>query len=458
MHQENKNFDNVAMSTTSPVAKAANALMSIENVGALVDICLVCASNFGGSVKGTSAEDDVALFASTAQNSSSVLSWEIGLYHSGVNANNEENNALAQSSSTAVPSLSNQQIVVSGVEVTPLDARKSCYSILIHHLRELLRSQSSHQRQLGDIMLSVAANSRDELFQRTLYTFLLDENHVETLLRIQSPKVENWLMDDEKNMDLLFRYYVFHGRHIEAADTMYARATSDTDIVPLDQRIECLTRAVNSLRSANEAASSQNNGNFIGMNEVEGKLNVVQHLESVQEQLEVSGLQKKILSAVIEQNLKPPNLDELRNKLLGVSELYNEYAAPLGLYRLCLAIIQTCKTNDPSSIEILWRSILSKEVPLKTQSANAVEILQRLRDGTPLEDMNEYESQGTFEDGKWISNVKETIISIGKELYGKGADYAFPLQLLVSNLEGEPYFEFSVHTIFSEFAPIFIHK
>jgi len=139
-------------------------------------------------------------------------------------------------------------------------------------------------------------------------------------------------------------------------------------------------------------------------------------------------------SAVREHELKHENIFDLEKKLLGVSELYNKYAAPLGLYEICLSILQSCKTNDPS-IEILWRSLLSKEMILRSGNPTVRNVLDELRKGTPLEDIDTSGVEESFETGKWITNVKETVIKTGRELYGKGADYAFPLLLLTTKLE-----------------------
>ena len=41
-----------------------------------------------------------------------------------------------------------------------------------------------------------------------------------------------------------------------------------------------------------------------------------------------------------------------------------------------------------------------------------------------------------FENGEWIPRLRNRVTSLGKELFGKGADYTFPLDLLVNELEG----------------------
>merc|ERR1719343_953736 len=40
-----------------------------------------------------------------------------------------------------------------------------------------------------------------------------------------------------------------------------------------------------------------------------------------------------------------------------------------------------------------------------------------------------------FESGLWISNVEETVVRLGKQIYGHGADFVFPVEFLSERLE-----------------------
>ncbi len=42
----------------------------------------------------------------------------------------------------------------------------------------------------------------------------------------------------------------------------------------------------------------------------------------------------------------------------------------------------------------------------------------------------------SFDDGEWIPRLRNRVSTLGKELYGKGADYTVPLDLIVQALEG----------------------
>lgn len=440
-HHNNKSY----YAQNTPVANAASALMSIGNVGAIVDVCLVCASNFGGTVKGTVAEDDFALMEyqsgpvddSTNSNRAGSFTWEDGLYHAGGKGRqrrsiieNKSNQATskvgASTGATTTPttgaSTGGHQPIVSGVDVTASDARRACYDILLYHLGKLLRSNSHVNREYSNIMLTVATNSEDQLFIDTLFSFLIDQGFENSLLRITTPKLEKWLMHVRNDIGLLWRFYSIHDLHTKAADVMYKRAVSETEQIPLNERIECLTRAVNSLQAAASSDLSHD---------------VKQQLKHYQEQLEIAGLQQRILSSLKERDLmSEEGMKELSTNLIAVSVLYNDYAAASGLYELCLKIIQTCNTNDPESIKVLWKSILAKEVPVRTENRSVQIVLDSLRENTPHAQPGDVmETDELFETGDWINRVKEKVILTGKDLYGKGSDYVFPVVLLVSELE-----------------------
>ena len=42
-----------------------------------------------------------------------------------------------------------------------------------------------------------------------------------------------------------------------------------------------------------------------------------------------------------------------------------------------------------------------------------------------------------FEDGLWRQKLERRIVSLGRELYGKGKDFVFPLDFIAECLEGK---------------------
>lgn len=137
-------------------------------------------------------------------------------------------------------------------------------------------------------------------------------------------------------------------------------------------------------------------------------------------------------------------LDELQYTLVNVSELYNNFACDLNLFDVCLLILETCRQNEAGSINRLWKSIICEEViPCQTSSQSVIDFLTMLKQGSVLEEevivFGENEAGGNnqkFENGEWIPSLRNRITALGKELFGNGADYTFPLDLIVRELEG----------------------
>ena len=115
--------------------------------------------------------------------------------------------------------------------------------VFTHHSNASCDSLRSSQFDAADEMMSNAICSEDNLLHSVLYDNLLKTKQIERLIRIQSPRLEKFLNDVDKS--LLWRFYVFHGRHSDACVLMSTTGLSK-DRITLDERIACFTRAVNS--------------------------------------------------------------------------------------------------------------------------------------------------------------------------------------------------------------------
>jgi len=422
----------------SPLALAADILMKLGNVEGLADVCLICASNFGGAKVKRDEGKEMG-----EENTQDMLGWEKGLYHRPPSSSESD---------------SSSQAIVTGIDVTASDALRTCHAIIFHYISKLLGEGSPSGQRLAEELVATCAGSTDIKFLYSLYEYLLSTNNVETALRIDSSSLENWLVNEKKDINLLWKYYSFHKRNVMAGDVMFKEATAENKKVPLDQRIECLTRAANSFSSALEV-----NGHSVNMSRLFGggpQAGVSQALEQdpqvsveslnnqigqIQELLDVSTIQKRVLTTISqsqEVNLDEAAMDDLAFTLLNVSILYNEYACKFNLFDVCLLILETCRTKEVSSITCLWKSIICEEVlPCSTNSEAVVEFLTALKQGSMLEEETiVFGSSGNniqlFEAGEWIPRLRNRVTLLGKELFGKGADYTFPLDLLVNELEG----------------------
>lgn len=231
----------------------------------------------------------------------------------------------------------------------------------------------------------------------------------------------------------------------------------------LDQRIECLTRASNSYASALQGNNSGSNmrrlieggSSGLGGGANQGALQeqpvtaetLQTRIAQIQEQLDVATIQKRVLTTITQSqdsNLGSAKMDALQFSIVNVSDLYNEYACPLNLFDVCLIILETCRHREVDTISMLWKSIICEEIlPCQTGSESVVEFLTMLKQGSMLEDETIAFGDGAgandmqkFENGEWIPRLRNRIAALGKELFGKGADYTFPLDLIVGDLEG----------------------
>jgi len=231
----------------------------------------------------------------------------------------------------------------------------------------------------------------------------------------------------------------------------------DPKKVPLAQRIECLTRAANSYSLAMQSTRPSSNMMSMigGYDQTHGRAlqdrqvsveTLKANIKAIEEKLDIAKIQQRVLTTVDQSqnvDLKPEKLDALRFKLVSVSELYNDYACELNLFDVCLLILNTCNHNEREGIETLWKSVICEEIlPCQTTSAIAISFLAQLKQGSPFEEETVMQSGDygndlqSFDNGEWIPRLRNRVTALGKELYGKGADYTVPLDLIVQALEG----------------------
>jgi nuclear pore complex protein Nup155 len=124
------------------------------------------------------------------------------------------------------------------------------------------------------------------------------------------------------------------------------------------------------------------------------------------------------------------------------------------MYESCLLVLYTCRHDDTNHIQMLWKSIVCEEVlPCSTRSEQAYRFLQSLPENSMYTTTNSditllsetataEDSKPLFESGLWMQKLEGRIVSLGKEVYGKGADYVFPVDFVASCLEGKRHIDF----------------
>ena len=422
----------------SPLARAAKILMELEQVSALVNMCLICAKNFGAkrddnmSSNGYLQDDDEP---------TDIFAWEKDLYSQyptlkdSIIDSNKSEKALSSAVATATPS---GGAAIIGIEVTKSDGLLTCYSVLFYCMMNVLTNKGV----LTDEMISTAASSSDVDFLHLLYEFLFSTDHIDKLLRIESMDLAEWLKSEKQDLSLLWRHYTFHGFNAMAGQVMLERARCPIEKnVTLEERIESLTRAVNSFSTALEHDRVLANVDYSPLSQGDLRSLIAQANEII----EVALLQKRTIAYLESKGVQYEDILRIKHTILSLTDLYNDFAVPYYLYDLCLLIIHACGYEDQEIISTLWKSIICEEIlPCKTNNRDVSEFLEILKSGSMLveeevtlieQDMERQVASSLkwFEQGEWIPSLKGRIASLGKEL---NSNVTFPLAWIVDTLNG----------------------
>ncbi|XP_031566645.1 nuclear pore complex protein Nup155-like [Actinia tenebrosa] len=209
--------------------------------------------------------------------------------------------------------------------------------------------------------LSLSLSSSDELWHLCLYQWLIDNALTERLLEIKSSYLETYLKqsaanqhpNEQKILDLLWRYYEKTKNYSAAARVLSKLAEKEGPGINLEQRLEYLSRAIMSAKSSNLRTSTSSEGEFL--HELEEKLEVARIQLQVYHTL--SRMNKSRQTRNIEEALV-----ELNGRLMDVTTLYGDFADVFMLAECKLAIVHCAGHYDPTLIETLWREIIDKEL------------------------------------------------------------------------------------------------
>lgn len=412
-----------AQKSESPLALAVRVMLQLEDVAAIVHICLTTASNFVS----TRTREGMSSNLHTTPNEYD-FQWEVNLYHTNriMDSSNIRQSNRSPSSSAIVPF---------GTDVTANDAVQTCFALIFQCLSDLLDSRSSS----ADRMVNACASVSNEAFANDFFAFLFERN-IDTLLRINCRQLDLWLQAKD-DVELLLRYYSIQGRYLEAGKLASNQATSSLSPSPLEKRIYFLSSALTSFNAALNEAQRR------GLDEDFTELD--QKRTETEETLQIARLQNRIKLVIqSDQNLRATlsedSFKKLECSLLDPTTLYKEYTGKLGLYDECLRLIYTCRENDPDSVQTLWMNIFADELlPCVTRSEYIYRILLELFDNQFNKDIF-YDVEGAstgdirlFDDAHWESGLTRRVKDLGKELYKPGADFAVPVNYLLPKLNGK---------------------
>ncbi|XP_067621641.1 nuclear pore complex protein Nup154 [Eurosta solidaginis] len=206
-------------------------------------------------------------------------------------------------------------------------------------------------------LVNLAIQIKDPLLHITIYQWLMAHDMISELLALPEPSLGEFLRRNVVNnpgnldlVDLLWKYYEKNDRHAEAAKILDNLASTESDTILLDQRIEYLARAVMCMRNDSSGYSIAN-----------GVL-----LKELEDKLEIARVQKCILDTLSACRQTDHNvvqaLEKLNYTLYDITQLYQQFADPFDLWECKLTILNCSHHNDPLLIETVWSQIINKAV------------------------------------------------------------------------------------------------
>ena len=198
-----------------------------------------------------------------------------------------------------------------------------------------------------------ALSVKDEFFHCALYDWYLARGTTDQLLEARTPFLEGYLSREPHTLeksDLLWQLFVRTGRYADAAHVLAVLADTSAFPLSIPKRVEYLSLAVGNAKSQLPSALAGGS---------------VQFLTEVEEKLEVAQVQIEVYRAIEELLELGPDerrawLDRCEDRLLTISELYAEFAVPLGLLEIVLLIMHVSDHRDGALVLQTWEAILAK--------------------------------------------------------------------------------------------------
>ncbi|OLL21763.1 putative nucleoporin [Neolecta irregularis DAH-3] len=236
-----------------------------------------------------------------------------------------------------------------------LEKRDKCYRLVfevVEHVETLDNQDSSSV--LREQTFEVLSSSEDEHFQFAWYDWLFERGQLERRLETPTQHLQSYLEQNATSSldhaNLLWQYFGKIESVYEAAKVLHSLAQCDFPII-LEQRIEYLSRAKGFCNC------------FVPPG---GRQQLSALGQEIQEELDVASIQDDILRRIGEDERLTPEkraqmASQLDGKLLVLTDLFNQFADPLGYAEICLEIYETANYRDPREILKCWEKILQRE-------------------------------------------------------------------------------------------------
>ncbi|KAH0565900.1 hypothetical protein GP486_000703 [Trichoglossum hirsutum] len=247
-----------------------------------------------------------------------------------------------------------------------LETRTNCYRMIFDILTAVDQAASqapekvdghyTRSARLRSEAYSVVHTSEDEVFQNSLYDWYIDKGWNDRLLEVESPYIIPYLKrkftESSAFADLLWNHYAQREQYYEAAKVQLELAKTeihnDRFRIPLEKRIEYLSRAKANASTVTTGIGRQSRQTL---------------LHEISELLEVANIQDDLLQRLkVDSRLTPEKreevLAELNGPIIGLTELFNEYADKASYFDICLLIYQAADHRNPSHIKASWQNLI----------------------------------------------------------------------------------------------------
>ncbi|KAJ4002393.1 nucleoporin [Lentinula boryana] len=247
------------------------------------------------------------------------------------------------------------------------EQRSQCYELILDSLsvfEQHINDPSSAKIPLSpeeheavkDHAYKLSFSSDDEMFQSTLYDWLISRQLADDLLEIRPPFLETHLKREPVSAEkyqLLWQFYVKDGQPLRAAEVLLALAESTEFQLQLDSRLEYLTLAVGNAKSHPVSARGRHE-------------TAIAFLTDLEEKLEVAQVQLEMYSTLLPHVNDAPEVgarvNALSSRLYTMSELYQDYAIPFDLPILKLICLHVAEHRDEVMLRQVWNQIFDQVV------------------------------------------------------------------------------------------------
>ena len=395
------------------------ASLGVRGREAVVDLCLSTAANFAESPGLTAAGSGVYAIGGDED-------WERELYHGGGVSSSEDR----------------------------LVGRRTCYQCLLEEIKSV---SVSHLKGIGAGLVSQTAASsvvpveqqegvtlrmieramgatRDDMFLEMLWESLFDWNK-SLLMRLKAPSIESYLK--RKDPMTLFNYLSTQRKSLDACNLALQLALSDGD-VEISERIHYLTLAVTTITAM--GVEDDPSGRII---ELQDRLIVAEFQRAayiaLNSELEAINVANANYDAQQRRGIDALAglVKSLRYSVKNISELYLEVAEPYKLWDLSLQLLFAAKSEDYSLIVRLWRSVIYRIVPDRSDVFEVGLFIQAKRSSQVIDiDVRKQRNDVVFENSSsWLSELFEKVIYIGRAVRGGESETAFPSEVILEELE-----------------------